>query len=241
MKKPFILLLALVLAAPLSAAGVKKAPKQKTAVWEWMQANSAPAIACSGDIWGHPELGEHETYSSERLARYLEENGFTIERGVAGIPTAWVAAFTNGTGGPSIGYLAEFDALPGLSQEAFCPVRKPLVKGGPGHGCGHSLLGVASSFAAVGVKKAMIDNNIQGTLRVYGCPAEETLVGKIYMARAGVFNASRRCWAGIPPARTRYPTPALWPCPRSSSSFSAVRPTPRATRSTDAARWMRSS
>lgn len=191
MKKTLILLLVLALAAPLSAAGAKKAPKQKTAIWEWMQANSAPAVTCSGDIWAHPELGEQEKYSSERLARYLEENGFTIERGVAGIPTAWVAAFTNGTGGPSIGYLAEFDALPGLSQKAFSPVREPLVKGGPGHGCGHSLLGVATSFAAVGVKKAMQDNNIQGTLRVYGCPAEETLVGKIYMARAGVFNATQ--------------------------------------------------
>jgi len=189
MKKTLLFLLLVAVAMPLQAAG-KKIPKQKTALWEWMNSASDSALACAHDIWAHPELGEHETFSSRRLADYLEHNGFKLEYGVADVPTAWVATFENGAG-PSVGYLAEFDALPGLSQKAFCPVREPLVNGGPGHGCGHNLLGTATAFAAVGVKNTMLERNIHGTLRVYGCPAEETLVGKIYMARAGIFNASQ--------------------------------------------------
>ncbi|MBN2289720.1 MAG: amidohydrolase [Candidatus Glassbacteria bacterium] len=152
-----------------------------------MQNNSASAVECAGDIWAHPELGELETYSSGRLAGLLEGQGFEITRDVAGLPTAWVASFSNGPG-PVIGYLAEFDALPGLSQAAGGTERKPLVAGGTGHGCGHNLLGTASAFAALGVRQAMIQHKLPGTVKVFGCPAEETLVGKVYMTREGVFD-----------------------------------------------------
>ena len=167
--------------------GFAETSKEKKKLWQWMESAKNEAVACARDIWEHPELGEEEFYSSARLAGYLEKNGFKIERGVAQLKTAWVATFTNGEG-PVIGYLAEFDALPGLSQEAFNPNRKPVVEHGPGHGCGHNLLGTGSAFAALGVKQAMLEHNIPGTVKVFGCPAEETLVGKVYMARAGVFN-----------------------------------------------------
>ena len=167
--------------------GYAKVTRQKRTAWEWMQANGALAVDCARDIWEHPELGELETYSSARLAEFLESEGFEITRGVAGMPTAWVATYT-GAPGPVIGFLAEFDALPGLSQAAGEPTRKPLIEGGTGHGCGHCLLGTASAFAAMGVRRAMIEHKLPGTVKVFGCPAEETLVGKVYMVREGVFD-----------------------------------------------------
>ena len=167
--------------------GYAKVTRQKRTAWEWMQQNGASAVSCARDIWEHPELGEVETYSSRRLADFLESEGFEITRGVAGMPTAWVALYTSAPG-PVIGFLAEFDALPGLSQEAGGTTRKPLVPGGPGHGCGHNLLGTASAFAAMSVRRAMIEHKLPGTVKVFGCPAEETLVGKVYMAREGVFG-----------------------------------------------------
>ncbi|MBW7998015.1 MAG: amidohydrolase [Candidatus Glassbacteria bacterium] len=161
--------------------------KQKKTAWNWMEANRQTAMAASRAVWENPEIGELEYKSSAALASYLERNGFTIERGVADMPTAWVATFSNGDG-PSLGYLAEFDALPGLSQEAGNPVKTPIVQGGAGHGCGHSLLGAGSAYAAAGVKAAMVEHNIPGSVKVFGTPAEETLVGKVYMIRDGVFD-----------------------------------------------------
>lgn len=182
MKRILILLLLAV-----SGTSFGREDKEKKALWTWMDTKKDEAVSCARNIWETPELAEKEFKSSARLASYLEENGFTITRGIADIPTAWVAEYRNGDG-PVIGYLAEFDALPGLSQAAAEPTRKVLVDGGPGHGCGHNLLGSASAFAAIGVKHAMTENKISGTVRVFGCPAEETLVGKIYMTRAGVFK-----------------------------------------------------
>ncbi len=161
--------------------------KQKKTAWNWMAANRGEAVTTSRKVWENPEVGELEYKSSEALATYLERNGFTLERGVADMPTAWVATFSNGEG-PSVGFLAEFDALPGLSQQAGNPVKTPLVEGGAGHGCGHSLLGVGSAYAALGVKAAMVEHNIPGSVKVFGTPAEETLVGKVYMVRDGVFD-----------------------------------------------------
>ena len=169
------------------SAAAARPDRNKAAAWSWQESAREEAIACARDIWEHPEIGEQEFYSSKRLAGFLESHGFTLQHGVAGLPTAWVATFSNGEG-PILGYLAEFDALPGLSQEAGSPVRKPLKEGQPGHGCGHDLLGTGSAFAALGVKEAMLLNKIPGTVKVFGCPAEETLVGKVYMARAGVFG-----------------------------------------------------
>ncbi len=136
-------------------------------------------------IWDHPEIGLQESYAANLLSTELAEAGFTIERGVGQMPTAFVASW--GSGRPIIGILGEYDALPGLSQQVTTTV-EAIVQGGPGHGCGHNLFGVAGLGAVLSLKETMIANNISGTIRFYGCPAEETLVGKTFMAKDGVFD-----------------------------------------------------
>lgn len=137
------------------------------------------------DLWERPELALREHDSSERIRQSLAERGFNIEVGVAGMPTAFVASF--GEGDPKIGILGEFDALPGLSQNTTA-TRDPIEAGGPGHGCGHNLLGTAGVGAAIGVANLIERNEVDGTVVYFGCPAEEVLVGKTYMAREGVFD-----------------------------------------------------
>lgn len=139
----------------------------------------------AADIWGLAELGYQETQSSTRLQETLADAGFEITVGVADIPTAFVARY--GEGEPVIGILAEFDALPGISQAAS-PVRQELEHQPNGHACGHHLFGTGSTAAAVAVKQWMENNNIKGTLRLYGTPAEEGGSGKVYMVRAGLFD-----------------------------------------------------
>lgn len=139
----------------------------------------------SDAIWDYAELGFKEYKSSKIQADYLEQNGFSVERGVGGIPTAFVAQW--GEGRPYIGFLGEYDALAGISQEVL-PERKARVEGAPGHGCGHNLLGTAALGAALAVKEALAQMKVPGTVRYYGCPAEELLAGKVYMARAGLFD-----------------------------------------------------
>jgi len=136
-------------------------------------------------IWNFAELGYQEVKSSALLQEELSKAGFSLERGVADIPTAFVASF--GSGKPVIAILGEFDALPGLSQAAE-PAKRPLIEGGSGHGCGHHLFGTASTAAAIAVKDWMQANGIKGTLRFYGTPAEEGGSGKVYMVRAGRFR-----------------------------------------------------
>jgi aminobenzoyl-glutamate utilization protein B len=137
------------------------------------------------EIWKYAELGYREEKSSALLQSTLRNAGFTIEAGVAGIPTAFVASY--GSGKPVIGILAEFDALPGLSQDTV-PYRKPLTDGASGHGCGHNLFGTASSAAAIALKNWLLANKKAGTVRLYGTPAEEGGGGKVYMVRAGLFS-----------------------------------------------------
>ena len=136
-------------------------------------------------IWSNPELGYLETESSTLLQKTLSDAGFKVTAGVANIPTAFVAEY--GSGKPVIGIMAEFDALPGVSQEAV-PFRKAVVDGGAGHACGHHLFGTASVAAGISVKEWMAANKITGTVRVYGTPAEEGGGGKVYMARAGLID-----------------------------------------------------
>ncbi|QJR37402.1 amidohydrolase [Gemmatimonas groenlandica] len=136
-------------------------------------------------IWGFAEVGFMEVKSTALLQSELKTAGFTITAGVAGEPTAFVAEY--GSGKPVIALLGEFDALPGLSQDA-APSRNPLIAGGPGHGCGHHLFGTASTAAAIALKDWMQTNNVKGTLRMIGTPAEEGGSGKVYMVRDGVFN-----------------------------------------------------
>ena len=145
----------------------------------------AAAIELADDIFEYAELGYLETRSSARLASHVEEAGFRVQRGVAGIPTAFVAE--SGGGGPVIGVLAEFDALPGLSQ-APVPVRDPIEPDAPGHACGHHLFGAASVTAAIAISRWLEQGGRAGTVRLYGTPAEEGGSGKVYMTRAGLFD-----------------------------------------------------
>ena len=138
------------------------------------------------EIWNYAELGYLENKSSSLLAKSLESNGFKIKKGVADIPTAFIAEFNNG--GPVIAILGEFDALPGLAQSSS-PFKEMINnQTGAGHACGHNLFGAASAWAAVVVKDWLVKNNIQGTIRFYGTPAEEGGSGKVYMVRDGLFN-----------------------------------------------------
>lgn len=136
-------------------------------------------------IWSNPELGFLEKESSSALQKHLIENGFSIEVGVAGMPTAFVATY--GSGEPVIGILAEYDALPGLSQDTVS-YKKALIEGGNGHGCGHNLFGVGSVSGAVAVKKWLESEHHSGTIKVFGSPAEEGGGGKVYLVREGFFK-----------------------------------------------------
>ena len=136
-------------------------------------------------IWNNAELGYKEVKSSALLQETLRKEGFTVEAGVADIPTAFVATY--GSGQPVIGILAEFDALPGLAQQAV-PEKKGIAGQAGGHGCGHHLFGAASVAAGVSIKKLIEEKKLTGTIKVYGCPAEEGGSGKVYMVRAGLFN-----------------------------------------------------
>jgi aminobenzoyl-glutamate utilization protein B len=136
-------------------------------------------------IWNYAEVGYKEVKSSALHQQTLKDNGFDVKAGVADIPTAFVASY--GTGKPVIGILAEFDALPGMSQEAS-PDKKAIPGKDAGHACGHHLFGTASVAAGIAIKKLIEEKKFTGTIRVYGCPAEEGGSGKVYMVRAGLFN-----------------------------------------------------
>lgn len=157
-------------------------------------------ISVSDAVWECAEIALLEYKSSRLLADLLEEEGFRVERGVAKMPTAFIATF--GSGRPIIGILAEYDALPGLSQAAL-PFKKPLIEGGAGHGCGHNLFAAGSLGAALAVKEIMQKNKLGGTVRLYGCPAEEDVGGKLYMARDGLFDDLDACLAWHPDYETR--------------------------------------
>ncbi len=172
-----ILLLAIPAPAPVDP--------DKEVAFRWVDENAAAIRKVSLNIWNNAELALREFKSSRELAAYLESNGFRVERGVAGLPTAFVATY--GSGKPVIAIYGEFDALPGVSQKAE-PVRAALVEGGAGHACGHNLFGTASATAAIAVKRAMEARGIPGTLRFYGTPAEESIGGKNYMLEAGLFD-----------------------------------------------------
>ncbi len=138
------------------------------------------------EIWDHAELGYQESESSNLLAQELESEGFKITKGVADIPTAFIAEY--GSGGPIIGILGEFDALPGLAQTT-APFKDVAENNtGAGQACGHHLFGAASAWAAVSVKEWLVENKMQGTIRFYGTPAEEGGSGKVYMVREGLFD-----------------------------------------------------
>ena len=155
------------------------------AVLASLDAKAAQYAGIAKQIWGFAEVGYQEVQSSALLQAQLKQAGFAIQAGVADEPTGFIASY--GSGKPVIGLVGEFDALPGLSQDTT-PFKKAVSENGPGHGCGHHLFGTASTAAAIAVKEWMQANNIRGTLRFYGTPAEEGGSGKVYMVRAGLFK-----------------------------------------------------
>ncbi len=161
-----------------------------------MEAKAKTALSCidmqqdniiklSDSIWELAELALHEDQSAELLAGALRAEGFSVETGQGGMPTAFMATW--GSGRPVIGFLGEYDALAGLSQKAV-PVKEPLTPGASGHGCAHNLLGAAVYGGVIGLKREMEAGGLSGTIKYFGCPAEENLSGKAFMAREGVFE-----------------------------------------------------
>jgi aminobenzoyl-glutamate utilization protein B len=192
------ILLAVLLVIPqlVFGASVKKKEEAVAAI----EKHSAEIIGLSDQVWTFAETALLETRSSKLLADYIEGQGFTVERGVAGMPTAFVASY--GAGRPIIGVLGEYDALPGLSQKAQAE-KEALQPGAPGHGCGHNLLGTASLAAALAIKDLMAAGKLKGTIRFYGTPAEESVGGKVYMIRAGLFKDLDVCVTWHPGDKTR--------------------------------------
>jgi len=152
---------------------------------QFLAARAAHDAEVARTIWEYAEVGYQETKSSALLQQELKGAGFAVEAGVAGIPTAFVA--TAGSGKPVIGILAEFDALPGINQDAV-PERRPIEGKQAGHACGHHLFGTASVSAGIAIADWLKRSGKKGTIRVYGTPAEEGGSGKVYMVRAGLFN-----------------------------------------------------
>lgn len=155
-------------------------------IHSWLYQNSKEFCAISDEIWDLAETGYQEKKSAALLADTLKRHGFAIESGLAGIPTAFCASF--GTGEPTIGFLAEYDALSGMSQQAAATEKLHGEQADAGHGCGHHLLGAGVAAAAVAVSCYLAENHLAGTIKVFGCPAEENGSGKAFLARAGVFD-----------------------------------------------------
>ena len=164
---------------------ILKTPENKKAVLASVEKHQQELINLSDSVWKFAETALKESQSSKILAIYAEKNGFTTKRAVAEMPSAFIAEY--GSGKPVIAILGEFDALPGLSQKAQT-TREALTANAPGHGCGHNMFGAASLGAALAIKELIAAGKLKGTIRFYGTPAEEDVGGKIYMARAGLFN-----------------------------------------------------
>ncbi len=166
-------------ARPLAAQDAKQA------VIRHVEAHAAEYGELAQKIWDLAEVGYQETRSSALLQARLSDAGFRVQAGVAGMPTAFVASY--GSGEPVIALLAEFDALPGITQDRV-PERSPIADKPAGHACGHHLFGTASTAAALAVKDWLATSGHAGTIRLYGTPAEEGGAGKVYMVRAGLLD-----------------------------------------------------
>jgi aminobenzoyl-glutamate utilization protein B len=162
-----------------------KLTNTKKSIINSVEKHEANLIKISNDIWALAEEAFQEHKSSEILSNYAEKQGFKVERGVAGMPTAFVASY--GSGKPVISVLGEFDALPGISQKAL-PTKEALKKGAAGHGCGHNLFGAGSLGAAIAIKELIQKGDIKGTVKFFGTPSEEKFFGKIWMVNAGLWD-----------------------------------------------------
>ena len=159
--------------------------KAKKVANKWVDGNESRLTEMSDAIWEYAELGYVEFKSAKLLADELESHGFKVERGVAGIPTAFVGIW--GKGKPVIGVMGEYDALPGLSQKVS-PIKEPIEVGEPGHGCGHNIHGTSGLGGAIALRYAIEESGLKGTVKFFGCPAEAILSGKVWMVREGIFD-----------------------------------------------------
>ena len=181
-----LLLIGLTL-VPLKAQNKKALKKEVIAS---VETQKDELITASDKIWAAAEIAFQEKVSSQTLIDYARASGFNVEVGVAETPTAFVASY--GSGKPVIGILGEFDALPGISQKTV-PEKTPYKKGAAGHGCGHNMYGTASLGAAVAIKNLIAEGKLKGTVKFFGTPAEEKFFGKLWMARAGLFDDLDAC------------------------------------------------
>src|SRR5579864_5457992 len=189
MRFPMTLILFAVVFAwfPQSAHAVDPptSPAIQQEILDYLDSIRGELVACNQDIWAYAELGLEEHRSAARLVKILKTAGFRVQENVSGMPTAFVAEY--GSGKPIVGILAEYDALPELSQQPT-GVRQIVEGRTTGHGCGHCALGTGAIGAALAAKQVYDKLKLQGTIRVYGTPAEETLIGKVYMTLDGRFN-----------------------------------------------------
>ena len=160
----------------------------KSAIAKAVEARQEKFWRISDAIWSYAELGLEEYRSSKLLADVLEAAGFKVDRGVAGMPTAFMATWSQGSGLPIIGFLGEFDALPMLSQKAGVPKKDPLVPGAPGHGCSHNTMCTLQALSVISLREVMKEKGLSGTLKLFGSPAEEILTSRPFMVRAGLFQ-----------------------------------------------------
>jgi aminobenzoyl-glutamate utilization protein B len=188
--------------APTARAGGADVKKKEAAVAA-LEKRKADLVRLADQVWAYAETALREHKSAKLLSDYAEQQGFTVTRGVAGMPTAFVASY--GSGAPVIGIMGEYDALPGISQKAE-PVKAPLAEGAPGHGCGHNLFGAASLGAAIAIKEMIAAGQLKGTVKFFGTPAEEAVGGKVYMIREGVFKEVDVMLAWHPADETRADT-----------------------------------
>jgi len=179
----FLSLLICTITPPAARADTPSSAKQEAVAS--IDRQRADMTELSDQIWAFAETALRETRSAKLMADYAEAQGFDVERGVAEMPTAFIASY--GKGRPIIGIMGEYDALPGISQQAQT-TRQALEEGAAGHGCGHNLFGPASLAAAIAIKELIATDELKGTIRFYGTPAEEDVGGKVYMLREGLFD-----------------------------------------------------
>jgi len=195
---PRLVLLASILALSSQPIFAQKSELLKRSVIDQVDSIEPVIEEMAIKLWDYSELALLETRSADLLVNVLDKAGFKIQTNVADMPTAFVATY--GAGPPVIGILAEYDALPGVGNQVV-PKRKPRADGvTSGQGCGHNLFGAASVGAAIALKKLMEAEDLKGTIKLFGTPAEETVVGKVYMAKAepGSLTGSTQSWNGIP-------------------------------------------
>jgi len=185
MKRILVVLCIALLSWTLSFAQTNAPSPAKLAAVESIVNHRSELIDLADQVWAFAEIALREKRSAALLADFVESQGFRVERGVAEMPTAFVATY--GSGRPIIGIMGEYDALPGISQKVQT-TQEAYEEGAPGHGCGHNLFGAASLGAALAVKELIAGGKLDGTVRFYGTPAEESIGGKVYMVRAGLFD-----------------------------------------------------